>query len=449
MKNLFIIACTIYISAAYSQDHFAGINTSNRVGILNANNNPAELSNLSKKIEINIYGLSFNVANNKIGISDLSSSTNLEDKLFEGTEPVNFRFDGELVGPSVAMRWKKWGFGFTTKAHAKFDLVDIDTNLGNAILNSDTNIISSTSINNNYNQRMNGTSWGEVGLSAARTLFENDKHRFNVGLALKFLFPGSYSNFGLDKFQGTINTAGGQAYLSNTTAIVNIAYSGNLADSFTNFNDYTNSIFGNLNGTAIDIGFNYQWKDGNKKYKINSGIAIRNIGSMSFKDGNNSSTTYQLNIPVATLANPGLNLDQFQDAENLQEVENILINEGYLNITPNKNDFKAKLPTVFSFYADMKIIPKFYVTLYSQQKLNSDNNNSQITSQNVVSLTPRFSLSFFEAYMPWSNNEVSGVNGGIGFRLYGFYIGSSSVITALINDSKQGDFYMGFRWAFL
>jgi hypothetical protein len=37
-----------------------------RVGILNTNVNPAELANLSKKFEINFYGLSFDVSNNKI-----------------------------------------------------------------------------------------------------------------------------------------------------------------------------------------------------------------------------------------------------------------------------------------------------------------------------------------------------------------------------------------------
>jgi len=449
MKKLVLLISFIYVTATFGQDHFAGINTSTRVSILNANNNPAELANLSKKIEINIYGLSFNLANNKIGFSDLTSDTNLEDKLFEGTEPVNFRFDGEILGPSVALRWKKWGFGFTTKAHANFDLVDIDTNLGNAILNSNSNLINSSTISNNYNQRMNGTTWGEVGLSAAKTVYENEKHRLSIGLAVKFLFPGSYSNFGLDQFQGTITVAGGQAYLNNTTATLNIAYSGNLADSFTNFDDYSKSIFGSLNGAATDIGFNYQWKDGKKKYKINAGLAIKNIGSMNFKDSNNSSTTYQLNIPVATISDPGLDLGQFENIDNLQQLETILISNDYLNVLPNKTDFTVKLPTVISLYSDFKIVPKFYITLFTQQKLNSDNNNNQVTSQNVISMTPRFSLGFFEAYSTWTNNEISGVNGGIGFRLYGFYIGSSSVITALANDSKQADLYMGFRWAFL
>jgi hypothetical protein len=449
MKKLLYISILFTTFLSFAQDHFSGINTSSRVGILNASLNPAELPNLSKKFEFNIYGLSFNVANNKVGFSDLTSDTNLEDLIFKGADPVNMRFDGQIIGPSMAMKWKKWGFGITTKANVKFDLVDIDTKIGDAIANSGSNIIGSTIINNNYNQRMNGTSWGEVGLSAGRTVFENEKHRFNAGITFKFLFPGSYANLGLDKFQGTIDNSLGSAYLNNTTANLNIAYSGNLANSFTNSDDYTKSIFGSLNGVATDIGINYQWKAGDKKYKINAGVSVRNIGSMTFKDDNNLSTNYKLNIPDGTLAEPGLDLSVFEDVESLQDVETILQDSGYLTTVKSNKNFKVKLPTVFSVYADVKLIAKLSVTLFTQQKLNSDNNNDQITTQNIISVTPRVNLGFFETYLPVSNNEVSGTNVGIGFRLGGFYIGSSSVITTVLNDSKQADFYTGFRWAFL
>jgi hypothetical protein len=274
----------------------------------------------------------------------------------------------------------------------------------------------------------------------------------NAGVTLKFLFPGSYSNLGLDKFQGTIDNNLGDVYLNTTGdgVILNIAYSGNLADSFTNFDDYTKSIFGSLNGVATDIGVNYQWKDTDKKYKINAGVSVRNIGSMTFKDDNNYSTNYVLDIQP-TLQNPnGLNLNVFENIDNLSDVETILIDSGYLDKTEaTKTDFKVKLPTVFSAYADVKIVSKLFVTLFTQQKLNSDNDNNQITTQNIVSITPRINLGYFEAYVPISSNEISGTNAGIGFRLGGFYIGSGSVITALLNDSKQADFYTGFRWAFL
>ena len=448
MKKIILTVSLLIGLSTFAQDHFSGISTSNRVGILNANINPAELANLSKKFEVNIYGLSFNVANNKIAFSDFNSDTDFEQLLFQGSSPVNARIDAEILGPGFAMRWQKWGFAITTKAHAKFDMVDIDPTIGNAITN-DNIILNTTLLDNPGNQRLSGTSYGEVGLSAARTVFETENHRFSAGITLKILFPGSYSNFGLSNLNGTVNENASGAYLTtNSPATLNIAYSGNLAESFTNFDDYSKSIFGGLNGFAGDIGFNYQWKKG-KDYKLNAGLAIRNIGSMTFKEDNNSSTNYVLDIQ-ATPQNPqGLDLSSFENVDSLRDVEQILTDNGYLTQTSGQTDFKVKLPTVLSTYADFKLVPKVYITAYLQQKINEDSSNSQITVPNIFSITPRVNLGFFETYVPVTFNEISGTNVGFGFRLGGFYLGTSSLVSALISDSKQGDIYTGFRWGFL
>ena len=444
MKTLLITISLLVGFVAIAQDNFSGISTSNRVGILNATINPAEFSNLSKKFEINFYGLSFDVSNNKIGFNDLISDTNLEDLIFTGTESVNMRIDGQILGPSFAMKWKKWGFGITTKANVKFDVVDVDTTLGNAIFNNDLPL-NTTVLNQSENQRLSGTSYGEVGFSASRNVFENDNHRWNVGVTLKFLFPGSYSNFGLSNLNGTITQNASGAFLTtNQPANLNVAYSGSLADSFSNFNDYTQSVFGGLNGVATDIGVTYQWKDGKEKYKIKGGLSVRNMGSMTFKDDNN----YNTNYTFTTQGRPPLNLNLFENVDNLSEVEAILISNGYLTQTPNKTDFKVNLPTLLTMYADFKIVPKLYVTGYLQQKMKKDDGNEQITSRNIFSVTPRVNLGFFEAYLPVSTDDISGTNVGFGFRLSGFYLGSNSIITSL-TDGKQANIYTGFRYAFL
>ena len=444
MKTLLITISLLVGFVAIAQDNFSGISTSNRVGILNATINPAEFSNLSKKFEINFYGFSFDVSNNKIGFNDLISDTNLEDLIFTGTESVNMRIDGQILGPSFAMKWKKWGFGITTKANVKFDVVDVDTTLGNAIFNNDLPL-NTTVLNQSENQRLSGTSYGEVGFSASRNVFENDNHRWNVGVTLKFLFPGSYSNFGLSNLNGTITQNASGAFLTtNQPANLNVAYSGSLADSFSNFNDYTQSVFGGLNGVATDIGVTYQWKDGKEKYKIKGGLSVRNIGSMTFKDDNN----YNTNYTFTTQGRPPLNLNLFENVDNLSEVEAILISNGYLTQIPNKTDFKVNLPTLLTMYADFKIVPKLYVTGYLQQKMKKDDGNEQITSRNIFSVTPRVNLGFFEAYLPVSTDDISGTNVGFGFRLSGFYLGSNSIITSL-TDGKQANIYTGFRYAFL
>ncbi len=446
MKNILASIALLIGFAATAQDHFSGISTSNRVGILNGMLNPSEYANLSKKFEVNLNGLSINVANNRIGFSDLSSNANLEDLIFKGTTPVNMRLDGEFVGPGFAMRILKWGFGVSTKAVVKFDIIDVDPTIGDAIVNNNI-VFNTTLLNNPNNQRLSGITYGEVGLSAARTIVDNDKHRFSAGITFKLLFPGSYSNFGLSNLNGTITQDGTGAYLTTSQpANLNIAYSGNLADSFTNFSDYTSSVFGGLNGMATDIGVNYQLKDGKTNHKIKLGLAIRNMGSMTFNNSNNQSTNYTLNpIPYSNK----LDLSIFQNVDNLRDVETILINNNYVTKVDGNTKFKVNLPTLITLYGDFKIIPKVYVTGYMQRKLKKDEANDQISALNIYSITPRVKLGFFEAYLPIANNDVSGTNVGFGFGLGGFYLGSGSIITALTNDSKQADFYTGFRWGFL
>ncbi len=449
MKKTLFTLCLLVGFSVSAQDQFSGISTSNRVGILNGAINPAEFANLSKKFEINFYGLSFDVSNNKIGFNDLTSNTNLEDLIFTGTESANLRIDGQILGPSFAMKWRKWGFGITTKANIKFDVVDVDTSLGNAIFNNNLTL-NTTLLNQTGNQRLSGTSYGEIGFSVARKIYENDKHKFDAGITLKFLFPGSYSNFGFSNLNGTITQNSSGTFLTtDQPANLNIAYSGNLADSFSNFDDYTKSIFGGLNGVATDIGFNYQWKDGKDKYKIKSGLAIRNIGSMTFKDDNNYNTNYTLNIQP-TIQNPlGLDLSLFENINNLSEVEDVLFNNNYLNINnQNKTDFRVNLPTLLTMYADFKIVSKVFITGYLQQKMKKDDGNDQITARNIFSITPRVNLGFFEAFLPVSTDDISGTNVGFGFRLAGFYLGSNSIITSLA-DGKQANIYTGYRLAFL
>lgn len=446
MKKIIVTFSLLFGLSAFAQDQFSGISTSNRVGILNGVLNPAEFSNLSKKFEANILGFSFDVSNNKIGFSDLTS-TNIEEKIFSGNSPVNARFDGEILGPSFAMKWFKWGFAVTTLAHAKFDMVDVDPAIGNAITNNNL-ILNTTILNNPNNQRLSGTSYGEVGLSAARTVYEDDKNKFSAGATLKILFPGSYSNFGLSQLDGTITQNATGAYLTtNSPATLNIAYSGNLANSFTNFNDYSKSIFGGLNGFSGDIGFDYQLK-AIGGYKLNFGLSIRNMGSMTYKDNNNASSNYTINIQPNAQNPQGLDLSVFQNVDNLSDVEQILRDKGYLTQLPSQRTFKVKLPTSLCTYVDFKVIPKFYVTAYLQQRMNKEDGNMQITVPNLYSITPRFNIGFFEAYMPFSHDDISGTNVGLGFRLAGFYLGSGSIISSLSNG-KSANIYTGYRYAFL
>jgi hypothetical protein len=446
MKNILLFPIFLLTMNGFSQDHFSGITTSKRVGILNVGMNPSELANLNSRFEVQLFSSSINISNDKIGFNDIVDGNNLESLIFNGSEPVNFNVDTEFLGPGFAIKLLKWGFAVTSKGHIKANIVDVDPNLGSAITNNALNAIGGSSvISSSTNQRMNATAWGEIGFSVARKIYETKKHKINAGVTFKLLFPGAYANIGVDKFQGTITDNFGNLTLTNASANMNIAYSGNLGAEFTNTSDYTKSVFGNLQGMATDIGVDYQLLGTGKNYKLKIGAALKNMGSMTFKSASNYSTNYELTIE----GTEQLNLNEFQNDNGIKDIEKTLFDSGFLNKTPQNTDFKVQLPTVLNLYADIKIVPKVNITLFTQQKINSNSGNNQITSQNIISATPRFSVGFFEAYLPVAINEVSGTTAGFGFRLGGFFLGSNSIITALTSDGKQADFYTGFRFGFL
>ena len=124
MKNLILSLTLITTCYSYSQEHFSGISTSKRGGLLNANNNPAELVNMNSKYEVNLFNFSLGMANNKLTFGDLINGDNLEDKIFEGDEAVNLRLDAQILGPSFAFKYKKWGFGISNRYNSYMRNID-------------------------------------------------------------------------------------------------------------------------------------------------------------------------------------------------------------------------------------------------------------------------------------------------------------------------------------
>jgi hypothetical protein len=448
MKKPLLFMFSLLCTGVMAQEHFSGINTSRRVGLLNASLNPAELANLKNDYEINVFALSANVANNKISFSDIVSGDDFEDLIFSGDDATNLRGDLEILGPSFGFKMNKWGFAITSGAKIKADFVDIDVNLGNAVTDAATDAVfgAPVTINTGYNQRATATTWGEIGLSAARELFSNEEHRFTGGITFKLIFPGSYANMSADRFTGTFTRVGGDVELTNAHANVNLAYSGSLAGDFSDSSNFTKFFAGGLNGFATDLGVTYQWKDKvNGGNILNAGLSVRNLGSMTFKDDNNVSRNYRLNVE----GGESLNLSQFEDAEDIQDIEAVLeTNPNLFEKREVTKDFKVKQPAVFSAYADVKVYKSLFVTAYTQQKLKEDNENDQIAIQNIVTVTPRYSIDVFEAYVPLSHNEISGFTAGLGFRLGGFFIGSGSILSAAVSETDQADAYIGFRYGF-
>ena len=446
MRKITFVALALLSLNAYSQEHFSGITTSKRVGILNGHVNPSEFANLNSKYEVQLLTFSVNVSNNKLGFNDLSGN-DFDTKIFDGKESVDFDLSAAIFGPSFGMKYKKWGFGISTKAFIKASIIDLDSDLGNALLNDELNVGNIASIQSKENQRVSATTWGEVGLSVARNIYATEKHQVNAGMTLKLLFPGSYANLGLNNFNGKIIQDINGLSLTDTNSTLNIAYSGNFGSSFGEASDYFQSIFGGLNGVATDIGADYQWLNEDKTYKLKVGASIRNIGSMTFSGSDNVSNNYKLEVNAGEF----LDLNDFGNVQGLEDVLAVLElpkNAGFFTQSNSTDEFKVKLPTVFNLYADYQIIKRVSLTAFIQQKMGDEGDDNQISTQNMFTVTPRVTFGAFEAFLPIGNNEIAGGTLGLGFRVGGFFLGSNSILSAVTSDSKQADAYFGFRFGF-
>ena len=449
MKNrlLYSLVLIFTISSVYSQEHFSGITTSSRGGLLNGYYNPAELSNMKMKFDVNLFNTSVNFSNNKLSFNDMIDGTNLENKFFSGNEAANVRIDALVIGPGIAFKNGNWTYAISTLANIKANIINVDTKLGDAIQNGSlSNIISQTTLSSSENQRLNAATWGEIDLSLSRKLIDIARHQVNAGATVKLLFPSAYANFSASNLQGTIQNNLGNIELANASAQVNLAYSGFLGSDFNNSSNYSNFFKQGINGLAFDIGGTYRYKEADSnKYIISAGLAVKNIGSMSYNDETNTSIDYNLNVGNF----PTLDLNQFESASSLTDIETILSqsqNAQFFQKTKTTEAFKVKLPTTINAYADFKLTSKLYATATINQKVIDDSESNVTTSQNTYSIIPRFVYNQFEMYAPQTSNEISGFTSGFGLKIYGFYIGSSSIVTAALNNSKQADIYLGFRF---
>lgn len=444
---LFLFAFQLLIA----QSQFTGMMSTRRVGMFNASYNPAELSNLSNNREFNLVGASMSFGNNKLSILDMTGGKDVKSVLFSSGTPVKLDLNLEFLGPSIGFKYKKWGFGVLTKAFTKVSIRDLDVDLMNSIYNNSVVTLGSFPLANPYNQRINSASWGQISFAASRKIVEKEHHQLSAGLAISLLFPASYANIGLDKFSGSIkyNLFPPQANLINTTTKLNLAYTSNFAKSFANASDFTSAIWGEFGGASVDFGLTYQYLNDKKIPLVHAGISVKNIGSLTYQAKKINVVDYSVNIPAPTATKPGFNLFSLATISSLTQLEGLLISSGYMKRDSQSNsDVQIKLPTTIQTYVSVRALNRLNVDINAQYNVRQGGGNKEITSPHIITLTPRFQTKYFEIYSPWSNQEVTGINGGLGIRIAGFYVGSGSVLTALQSNSKQMDVYTGYQIGF-
>jgi hypothetical protein len=104
----------------------------------------------------------------------------------------------------------------------------------------------------------------------------------------------------------------------------------------------------------------------------------------------------------------------------------------------SQSKYSVSLPATLQMDVDYHVQNKFYINAASQIALNSQ-------FRSVFAVTPRYEGRKYGFFLPLSYNSLTKMNAGFSLRAGPVYLGSGSVLSALVSDSRQADVFIGFR----
>ncbi|WP_101449287.1 OmpA family protein [Aquimarina sp. MAR_2010_214] len=452
MKKLFTTVLLLLCMITVKSQSYIGFLTDNYSGVHGVISNPANIVDSRFKTDVNLIGASAFAANDyyAVNFSDIfDDNYDIEDDAKTFPKDKNSVIGNvDILGPSFMFNInEKNAIALYSRARVFYNVSEIN---GKTFESLEDGFDQSTDfIVNEGDLFFSAHAWAEIGASYGRVIMNKDQHFIKGGITLKYLQGlgnayASGTNVSIDyDADGTTLPGGITTGSVTTTGEMNYGYSENLEDNNDEF-----EVVNSAKGFGADLGFIYEWRPdyqsytstdskGNSytpkdinKYKLKFGLSLTDLGSIKYDDG--VEERYDINNV--------LNEDDFESIDDLDEIEN------FYTRSSTKDIEKAILPTALHINADWNINQKFYVNLNSDISLTSKKKVNRSRVANIVSLTPRFESKWFSFYSPLSVVQYGGFQWGAGLRAGPFYVGSGSILTALIgSEMKAADVYVGLK----
>ncbi len=463
MNRLILIVLMLAGSATFAQD-FPGYRSGNYTGVNGVFFNPANIAGSRYYFDVNLASASTMAANDQASfrLSDISESFNgdsIRNQLF-GTQAgaANGMFAIDIHGPSGMMGiGEKNAIAVTTRGRMFANALNVDGKLFRQISESvaqDPEL--PYTLSSQENMRFAVNAWTEFGASFARILVDEHAHFFKGGLTLKYLAGAANGYVNIDNFSGTVT----RDALFNLTHLTNA--SGRIATGFggTRISGFEASDLFQMksSGFGADLGFVYEYRpdpemqtvdgiklDNNYKntYRFKFGLALLDLGSIRYKKDPARSGAYTIDIsntefmPLRQLNN--LDVDDYNQFFASQP-------EFFTPAAGGETDYSVSLPTTLQVEADLLLYDGWYLNLASQVSL-SNNADKPYNNRSYSSftLTPRYEGKIFGGYLPLNYNPLTKFNAGLAFRAGPLFFGSGSLLTAVMGESTQADFFIGLR----
>lgn len=450
MKQFRLFTVLVLMSSVAFSQSYPGYRSGNYTGVNGVFFNPGSIADSRYRWDVNLISIHAGLGNSNLSfklknIGDAFGDNADSLLLGSGNKPTNGMVNLDVFGPSVMFNTSaKTSFAITTRFRTMANVANIDGSITDAIDNEGTSF--PLVLNSNANQKITVNGWTDIGASMATVLLNNGKHFIKGGLTLKYLAGTANTYANINKLKGTINEdIAGDVYLTNGSGSVAIGYAGIDIDNF----EASDAFKFNGSGFGGDLGFVYEYRpDGEKtarsenKYKFKVGIALLDIGSIKYKPKSTDFGNYTINISPAQRWYPS-DLDD----KSIAEIKTYLDGSPYFtNNSSSSTSYKVKLPTNLQMNVDWAINRAFFVDLSGQLNLADKEDIYTSFYNNSVTLTPRYEARAFGFYLPLNYNELTKFNAGVSLRMGPLFLGSGSVLTALLDKSKQADVHFGIRF---
>lgn len=473
-RNTFYILVLILLLFApqnhiFAQD-FLGYSNSNYVGVSGIDLNPAVIADSRYKFDMALFGFSFNLENNYIGLRKeaIKSRTGLfgqypafQDSAFKKkylVERINdnrksFFFRHQLILPSFMVTLSpKHAFAINVRERAYLNIDGIEPELAHQLYQEFQDSANWKKRLTNKRLSIQTMGWIEYGLSYARVLKDDGDKFIKAGARVKFL-QGLWASYVYINNLDYNFTSDSTLSIHNTT--VNYGHS----SSFLLNDEMFKYQFGSKPSFGLDLGSVFEWRpqrekfrydmDGEtgldmrnkEKYKLKIGFSILDIGSIRFE----KAILGDFRVDIQNWL-----LDTLQMDTSKSPVENIdSIIKTKFQQTESIGKFRMNLPTAISTQIDYNIWKNIYANFSFYYAMKFGTNKDKVHDITTISIAPRWDSKWLGIFIPISYNYYRNVNFGFSTRIGPLIVGTNSLAPFLgIKDIYGADFHFVLKVPF-
>ncbi len=432
--DLRIVILVFLFPLILSAQNYAGFRHDNYSGLHGVISNPALVVGSPIRSEFNLFSVGAYVNNDyksveisKIIDGDTDDLIDFSEENVSADSSNNFNLNASVLLPSFMFNINEnSAIALVNRARVFANISDIDGNLYDRFENGfEDNTDYSFSI---PESAITSHVWAEFGLVYGHLLKVSDKMKLKTGIGVKYLqgvgsAHASFQNFDADYFASTntLNTSGEITY--GTSLDFEAVDDGfKLAKGSRGFGFDLGAVLLLGGGVSTE-----ETKPKNYDYRI--GVSITDIGAVSYSDA----TQTKYNVNQNDIDENSLEGDDFESV-----LESIYPGQS------SQEKLTVKLPTAAHINIDWNINNSFYANINADLALSKkgDNTNSIVSN---YTFTPRFEKKWLSAYSPINYDSFGNFGWGFGVRLGPLFVGSNTVVSALLNPLKKADVHLGLK----